>query len=266
MLIDWFTVAAQTINFLILVWLLKRFLYQPILDAVDAREQRIAGELADAERKRTEARQEREEYERKNEEFAQQREVRLSKLQDEVNATRHKMLEEAQEEANLLSAKRKLAFQREQKSLGEEISRRTQEQVFSIARKTLHDLADTSLEASVTSLFTRRVRELNDETRHELATMLVAAKEPARVRSAFELSSEQQHSIQKVLHETFETDIPLQFETSPEVISGIELISNGRSVSWSIDGYLSSLTKTIVELPNRIVNHDHEFASESEPV
>ena len=42
MLIDWFTVIAQMLNFLILVWLLKRFLYQPILDAIDAREKGIA--------------------------------------------------------------------------------------------------------------------------------------------------------------------------------------------------------------------------------
>ena len=37
MLIDWFTVGAQALNFIILVWLLKRFLYKPILDAIDAR-------------------------------------------------------------------------------------------------------------------------------------------------------------------------------------------------------------------------------------
>jgi F-type H+-transporting ATPase subunit b len=44
MLIDWFTVGAQALNFLILVWLLKRFLYKPILDAIDAREKRIAAD------------------------------------------------------------------------------------------------------------------------------------------------------------------------------------------------------------------------------
>ena len=48
MLIDWFTVGAQALNFLLLVWLLKRFLYQPILDAISAREQRTALQLADA--------------------------------------------------------------------------------------------------------------------------------------------------------------------------------------------------------------------------
>ena len=55
MLIDWFTVGAQIVNFLILVWLLKRFLYKPILDAIDAREKRIAAELADADTKKAEA-------------------------------------------------------------------------------------------------------------------------------------------------------------------------------------------------------------------
>ena len=48
MLIDWFTVGAQALNFLILVWLMKHFLYKPILNAIDAREKLIATELADA--------------------------------------------------------------------------------------------------------------------------------------------------------------------------------------------------------------------------
>lgn len=65
MLIDWFTVGAQTLNFLILVWLMKRFLYQPVLDAIDAREQRIAQELADAAQKQAQAQQEREEFQKK---------------------------------------------------------------------------------------------------------------------------------------------------------------------------------------------------------
>jgi F-type H+-transporting ATPase subunit b len=46
-LIDWFTVGAQLLNFIILVWLMKRFLYQPVLDAIAAREQKIAAQLAD---------------------------------------------------------------------------------------------------------------------------------------------------------------------------------------------------------------------------
>ena len=55
MSIDWITVAAQVANFLVLVWLLKRFLYRPILDGIDAREAEIAGRMQVAERARAEA-------------------------------------------------------------------------------------------------------------------------------------------------------------------------------------------------------------------
>lgn len=79
MLIDWFTVIAQVLNFLILVWLLKRFLYKPILNAIDEREKRVAAELADADAKEAEAQKEKEEFKQKNEEFDQQRAALLSR-------------------------------------------------------------------------------------------------------------------------------------------------------------------------------------------
>jgi len=72
-LIDWFTVGAQALNFVILVWLMKRFLYRPILDGIDAREQRIAAELADADRRKAEAQTERSDFQHKNEELDRQR-------------------------------------------------------------------------------------------------------------------------------------------------------------------------------------------------
>ena len=105
MLIDWFTVGAQALNFLILVWLMKRFLYKPILDAIDAREKRIAGELADAAAKKAEARKERDEFQHKNEEFDQQRAALLSKATDEAKAERLRLLDEARKAADALSAK-----------------------------------------------------------------------------------------------------------------------------------------------------------------
>ena len=79
MLIDWFTVCAQALNFLILVWLMKRFLYKPILDAIDAREKKVAAELADANTKKTEAQKDRDDFQHKNEEFDRQRAALMTK-------------------------------------------------------------------------------------------------------------------------------------------------------------------------------------------
>ena len=117
MLIDWFTVIAQVVNFLILVWLLKRFLYKPILGAIDAREQRIAKELADADAKKEEAKKEREEFQHKNEELDRQRAALLDKATEEVKAERRRLLDEARQAADQLSAKRQETLRNEAHSL-----------------------------------------------------------------------------------------------------------------------------------------------------
>jgi F-type H+-transporting ATPase subunit b len=49
--IDWFTVFAQIVNFIILIFLLKRFLYGPIIAAIDKREENISARITEAEEK-----------------------------------------------------------------------------------------------------------------------------------------------------------------------------------------------------------------------
>jgi F-type H+-transporting ATPase subunit b len=248
MLVDWFTVSAQVVNFLILVWLMKRFLYKPILHAIDAREQRIATELADADAKKAEAEKEREKFQKNNEEFNRQRNDLLSKAKEEAKAERERLFDQARQAADALRAKRQDALKREQQSLNDEIARRTREEVFAIARKTLMDLAGTSLEERMSEAFTRRLRELNDEAKEGLAEVLKTSSDPVRLRSAFELPPEQRAAIQHALNETFSAEIQVRFETAPDVISGIELAANGRKVAWSIADYLASLEKSIGEL------------------
>ena len=248
MLIDWFTVGAQALNFLILVWLMKRFLYKPILHAIDEREKRIATEVANADKKKAEAQKESDEFKHKNEEFDQQRAALLSKATEEAQAERQRLLDEARQAADALRAKRQDALKREQQSLNDEITRRTREEVFAIARKALTDLAGTTLEERMSEVFSRRLRELSNEAKEGLAKALKTTSDPVLVRSAFELPSEQQGAIQRALQETFTAEIQVRFETAPEVISGIELTANGRKVAWSIADYLASLEKSVVEL------------------
>jgi F-type H+-transporting ATPase subunit b len=248
MLIDWFTVAAQAVNFLILVWLMKRFLYKPILNAIDEREKRIATELANADKKKAEAQKESDEFKHKNEEFDQQRAALLSKATDEAKAERQRLLDEAQTAATAVSSKRQEALRAEELNLRQAIGRRTQQEVFAIARKALTDLATTSLEERLGEMFTRRLREMNGEAKAGLGEALKLASVPALVRSAFDLPVEQRAAIQNALNETFSADIHIRFETAPDVIGGIELTTNGQKVAWSIADYLVSLEKGVGEL------------------
>lgn len=248
MLIDWFTIGAQAINFLILVWLMKRFLYRPILHAIDAREKKIAAELADADAKRAEARKERDEFQHKNEEFDQQRAALLTKATDEVKVERQRLLDEARQAADALSAKRQQTLRDDAKNLNQAIVLRTQQEVFAIARKALADLATTGLEERLGEVFTRRLREMDGTAKASLAEALKTAAEPAIVRSAFELPAEQRAAIQHALNETFSAEVRVRFEAAPSLVSGIELTANGQKVAWSIADYLGSLEKGIGEL------------------
>jgi F-type H+-transporting ATPase subunit b len=248
MLIDWFTVGAQALNFLTLVWLLKRFLYKPILHAIDDREKRIAAELAEADSKKAEAQKERDEFQRKNDEFDQQRAALLSKATDEAKAERQRLLNEARQAAEALSVKRQETLRTDAQNLAQTISRRTQQEVFAIARKTLMDLATTSLEERLGEVFTRRLRTMDGPAKAGLGAAMKTASAPALVRSAFDLPAEQRATIQNAVNETFSADIHLRFETAPDLVSGIELTTNGQKVAWSIADYLGSMEKGIGEL------------------
>ncbi|MGD0491282.1 MAG: F0F1 ATP synthase subunit delta [Steroidobacteraceae bacterium] len=245
MLIDWFTVGAQALNFIILVWLLKRFLYKPILNAVDGREKRIAAELADADAKRTEAQRERDEFQRKSKEFDQQRAALLTKATNEAKAERDRLLDDARRSADALSAKRQEALRTDAHNLNRDIRRRTQQEVFAIARKALTDLAATSLDERMCEVFTRRLRTIEGKAKESLGEALKTASEPALLRSAFDLPATQRAAIQKALNETFSAEVHVRFETAPDLVGGVELRSNGLKIAWNIADYLSSLEKGV---------------------
>jgi len=248
LLIDWFTVGAQTLNFIILVGLMKRFLYKPIIDTIDAREKRIATELANAEARKAEAQKDRDEFQHKNQELDQQRAALLSKATDEAKAERQRLLDDARRAADLLSAKRQESLKDEAINLNQAITRRARQEVFAITRKALADLATTSLEERMGEVFTRRLREMDDRDKATLGQALKDASEPALVRSAFDLPAEQRAAIQKALNQTFSANLALRFEVAADLVSGIELSANGQKVAWSIADYLASLERSVGDL------------------
>ena len=248
MLIDWFTVGAQILNFLILGWLLKRFLYKPILDAIDGREKSIAKKLTDASAAKADARKEREDFEKKNAAIEAQRVERLKEVSEEVKAERDKLLDQARKAADALRAKRQDALKHEQQNLDAEIGRRTRDEIFAIARKLLADLAGTTLEERMSAVFAQRLRAMDGEAKQRLASAIKASADPVLVRSAFELPAAQQEDIQLAFKESFSSKRKMHFEIATELIAGVELSVDGQKLAWSADDYLVSLEKRIDDL------------------
>jgi F-type H+-transporting ATPase subunit b len=256
MLIDWFTVCAQAINFLILVWLLKHFLYKPILSAIDAREKGIAAQLADATTKKAEAQKEHEEFQSKNKAWDEQRSALLGKATDEAKTQKDHLIDEAHKQAASLRAAQAVALQNDQQRLTTQMIHLTKDEVFDITRKALADLATVSLEERMGEVFTRRLREMDPKSKGALGDSLKSDSNPAVVRSTFALPDNQKAAVQNALNETFSTEVRLRFETAPETICGIELSANGQKVAWSIADYLATLDQKVGTL----------LAAEAKPV
>jgi len=250
MQINWFTVIAQILNFLILVWLLKRFLYKPILNAIAEREKKIESQLKDADNRESKAKKEQEEFKKKNEQFDTEKKKLMDKAVEETNVERDKLLENARNEAAELRVKLQKSLSEMQENLNSDIAQKTQEEVFAIARKTLADLASQSLEEQSTTIFIKRINELKKDEKQQFITAFTSESSPILITSAFDLPKKQQSDIQKAVTEILGKDTLFKFKTAPEIISGIELTSNGYKVAWSISEYLHSLQKNISEIVN----------------
>jgi len=247
MQINWFTVIAQIINFLILVWLLKRFLYKPILKAIDEREEKIAARIKDAEAKDVTAKKEQAEFQKKNETFDKEKKELRDKAIAETNVERQKLLEDARNEATELRSKLDKSLKEMQENLNSDIAQKTQQEVFAIARKTLADLASLRLEEQSANIFIKRLNDLKKEEKKKFIDTLKSDSKPILVQSAFDLPEKQQADIKSAVNDILGMNTQYQFKTTPELISGIEISSNGYKIAWSISAYLDSIQKSISE-------------------
>ena len=251
MLIDWFTVGAQVLNFLVLVWLLKRFLYKPVLDAIDTREKGIASQLAEAQAKLTDAAAQQTQFMQKSQVFDQERAALLQQATAAAATERQRLIDVARQAADDLKAKRQQALLAEQVALNQEIGRRTGTEVVAIVRKTLADLAGASLEEQIVAAFMARLQILGDPQRQQLVAAIQAAQStgsPIQVRSAFELAAPQRGAIEAALNVMVTDPVLLHFELEPALIGGIELTAGGWKLAWSITQYLGGLEKSIAAL------------------
>jgi F-type H+-transporting ATPase subunit b len=244
-LIDWFTVGAQTLNFIILVWLMKRVLYKPIMAAIEARETLVAAELAAATAKMNLADKAMEEFKCKNEDLERDRAARVTKATQEAKTQGTVLLEAARVAADGLQSKRRNALQREVKDLNEGVARRVQQAFFDLARRALKDLANGTLEAQVTAVFCERLRAMKKEDKDKLGAAILASTQPASIRSAFPLPPDLQNAVQTAINEVFGRPVASRFEVEPDLVSGIELTAQGQRIGWSIAEYLAALERGI---------------------
>jgi F-type H+-transporting ATPase subunit b len=238
--INWFTFFAQIVNFLILVVVLQRFLYGPIVRAMDRREQKISDRIQEAQQKLQEAQAEAERYRQMQQELATQRETMLSQVKAEADRARKTLMQNIREEVDATSSRWQESILRQKDSFLRELRHRASIQVQFAIRRALADLANVELEEQMIEVFIERIENLN-----ACAIGLNHNSHPVVVCSAFEIPQAARQRIIQAAKEKIPSDTNLEFETEPDLICGIELKASGYKLAWSVENYLDTLEESL---------------------
>lgn len=241
MSIDWITVAAQIGNFLILIWLLKRFLYRPILDGIDAREAEIAYRMSDAAG-----------AQKKAEAVHAAYEDQLSTLKSDEAAMMDKIRWKAEEERDALLTKAREEREHERRECDLRLKEETQKYtanlhhagagaLLSLTRKALLDLADETLEERIVAHVAMRLAPMSEDLLNAAGghTEAVAiTRDPLPDPACERLKAELK---------TFLPNVTLRFETDAAQAPGLTLRLGGAEVNWTVDTYIDGLEALLEE-------------------
>ncbi|HRS97916.1 MAG TPA: F0F1 ATP synthase subunit delta [Smithella sp.] len=245
--IDWFVFFCQVFNFLLLVYLLKRFLYGRIIQAMDDREAKIAARFAEAEELKQKADEAAALYEKRNQMLDEAQDRMLNEAAMAAEAKRKELMEGVRRDVEQLKARWQDMLLREQSAFFGELRQRAAKQLYETARRALGDLAGADLEERIVDEFIRRINFLDEEKSVQIRNAVKGGGNQVTVQSAFGISDGQKARLEEALKKQISNGFTLRYVRQPEIVSGIELRVNGYKIAWSFNEYLESLVESMME-------------------
>ena len=223
MQIDWTALVLEIINFLVLVWILKRFLYKPVMEAIAARQMRVEGKLAEARVIEDGARELESQYQRRLADWDMEKAKARAALDTELLQERNRQMQaldkallEERERVAAVAAHRQHDVQREL-----ELEAMAHAQRFSSAL--LARLADPVIETRFVDLLFEDWANLPHTQLESLRRAVLVDKAKAVVTTAFPLAAEQRQKIEAALKSRLEADLVVAFDEDPGLLSGVRL-------------------------------------------
>lgn len=237
MQIDWFTLIAQIVNFLILVALLKMVAYKPILNAMAQRKERVGAAMREAREKTQQAEAHEKQLREEKEELERRREKTIAEAREAADKKREELMKEAREEADRRKTEWHEALKREKDAFVKQLQREAATRIYQALARTLSDLADADLEDRIVEAFLAKLRDMGEDQRNEL-TQSAGKGEAIVVRTAFQISDDRRKQMAEALGDAAGAPI---FEHDDDLVAGIELRAGGRKIAWSVAEYLDGV-------------------------
>ncbi len=232
--LSWSTFLLEVINFLVLVWILKRFLYKPVLEVIARRRDRIEQTLQEARAEREAGDALQAQYEKRLADWEQEKETARIALQRHVESERRQRLEALADELKEERKKAQVLAERELR----ETERRLQSQALALganfATRLLRRLAGPELEAKLIEVALQDLAVLPAAQRQRLQRAWQGAGAPVEVSSVYPLDEARQGALEGVLASVMGGDVSCRYREDPELIGGMLL----RVGSWVLHANL----------------------------
>ncbi|MCK9607079.1 MAG: hypothetical protein M0R33_11600 [Methylomonas sp.] len=253
MQIDWLTVAAQWINFLILMWLLRRFLYQPIVQAMDKRQQTMAANARAAEQKMQQAEQEADNYRNQLAELETHRTALMTAARQAAENEREKLAKQARAEFEILSQQWRHDLAREKTECQNRLCNELSRLITATARKALQDLSSQELEQA---LFDNFLNRLNALSTREKQLLSASGPEDMALASSRELDEASRTRFADAMKRILpHSNVNVRFEVLPDSRLGLILTSPAYTLEWRVERYFEELQAELDTLLNRAASH-----------
>ncbi len=241
--LDWWTFALQTVNFLILVWLLQRFLYRPVAAAIARRREEILRALTDADRERAKAAEESRRLADARAEAANERTRLLAEAREQTMREKEGELAEARSEAQRMLAEARARVDAERQAVVHTLRAQSARLGVALAQRLLRD---SRLDDSLDPFLGRAISVIERMPAEERASLRrQAAAAGIDVITAAPLGESAEQSCRTRLATVFGDEADLRFAVEPELLAGIEL----RAPSMVIgDNWRDSLNAAAAEV------------------
>jgi F-type H+-transporting ATPase subunit b len=232
--LDWSTFLLEIVNFLILVWLLKRFLYKPVLAAIAQRRTAIEKQLADAQTRQEEAKALEAQYRNRLAEWEKEKETLYAHLNEEIEARREKMmatlaesLGQEREKAHVLDERRLNELEKRAREAGVRTGVEFTARLF--AR-----IASPELESKLTSIIIEDLPKLPEARMVALRAGAASNGRPIGVTSAFPIPGVQRDAVSAILKQISGNSATIEFSEDRCLLAGLRIAIG----PWIVHGNL----------------------------
>lgn len=241
---NFLTYIFEIINFFVLLWILKKLLYNPVISVLKKRKEFIDSRIREAEEAEKRAEEIRREYERLSQELEERKKQKLAEIAKEVEEEKEKLYSRMREELDAERKKFLESLEEERRQVLRELKEEAIKLSLSFSSKILSQMADEHLHRKLLEIALETLKEIKEEGLKEE----IVRQRSVLIESAYPLSAEDLEKVRGLIKENFGVEVDIRTAVRKDLIAGVRLHLASKFIDSSLEGQLQVLEERLRSL------------------